>query len=153
MHSENPVAVDRFEGFVDRSGGEDACWEWRGPRYPFGYGRLSVAGKTSCAHRFAWELAHGELPPKGMMVCHACDNPACVNPAHLWIGTASENSQDRQRKGRANTRRITDDQVRAVRAMKRAGATNQQIGTAVGMSSEHARKIANGTFYADVEDE
>lgn len=72
------------------------CIEWTGPRDKGGYGRMSE-GKL--AHREAFALAKGD--PSGMLVCHSCDNPSCVNPDHLWLGTGKDNQSDCVRKGRA----------------------------------------------------
>lgn len=78
---------------------EDGCWEWQSGRVPDGYGDLSVDGKHYSAHRLAWELWNGAVPA-GLCVLHTCDNPPCVNPAHLWLGTKSDNLQDAYDKGR-----------------------------------------------------
>lgn len=75
------------------------CWEWQGDRGTHGYGRICVDGKREGAHRVSFRLHHGAIPP-GMHVCHSCDNPPCVNPGHLFLGTAKDNAQDRQNKGR-----------------------------------------------------
>jgi hypothetical protein len=75
---------------------EQGCWIWTGPRDKKGYGRW---GK-SVASRFSWEIAHGAIPD-GMWVLHHCDNPPCVNPGHLYIGTVVENVQDMVDRGRA----------------------------------------------------
>lgn len=88
-----PSLEARFWSRVEKS---DGCWIWRGSRIPQGYGRM-VGDRY--AHRFSWEIHFGEIPV-GKFVCHSCDNPPCVNPAHLWIGDARANSQDRDRKGR-----------------------------------------------------
>ena len=97
---------ERFWEKVDRSGGPDSCWLWLAHTNPKGYGRFAVGGRDGGqegAHRASWRLHHGEIPP-GMRVLHNCpagDNPTCVNPAHLWLGTDKDNMDDMVAKGRA----------------------------------------------------
>jgi len=76
------------------------CWNWTGARNDRGRGIMWLDRRNCYAPRIAWMLEHGEWPPDGKSVCHSCDNPSCVNPAHLWIGTAKENMEDSGRKGR-----------------------------------------------------
>jgi len=77
------------------------CWEWSGARVPQGYGLIKRKDGTQLrAHRVAYELVYG-LIPKGMFVCHRCDNPSCVRPSHLFVGSHDQNMADMVAKGRA----------------------------------------------------
>jgi hypothetical protein len=79
------------------------CWEWQGPRDAGGYGTLWVAKVGSRrAHRLSWMLTHGDIP-HGLQVRHECDNPPCVNPAHLRLGTHADNMDDMRRRGRGRS--------------------------------------------------
>lgn len=78
---------------------DKGCWEWQGARDSKGYGRVSYLGRPQTVSRVAWELVNGPIPD-GMEVCHTCDNPPCINPAHLWIGTRSDNQRDSVNKKR-----------------------------------------------------
>lgn len=75
------------------------CWVWTAYCDRFGYGHSRFDGRVWSAHRISWTLINGPIPD-GLWVLHACDNPPCVNPAHLWLGTAADNAHDRDRKGR-----------------------------------------------------
>lgn len=77
------------------------CWPWVGYVGSRGYGYIKDNYKTKLAHRVSYEMHIGAIP-KGMMVCHTCDNPRCVNPGHLFLGTASDNNRDKSLKGRCN---------------------------------------------------
>jgi HNH endonuclease len=77
------------------------CFLWTGAQHRQGYGSISVRGKTQLAHRISWQFYCGEIPD-GIKVLHKCDNPPCVNPDHLFLGTQSDNMSDCGKKGRAN---------------------------------------------------
>lgn len=93
------VTMERFWSLVEK-GSSDECWAWRGPRDAAGYGRFRVANRPEVAHRVAYTHAIGPIP-RGLFGCHRCDNPSCVNPAHIFIGTSQDNFNDMRRKGRA----------------------------------------------------
>ena len=119
--------VERFLEKVDKRG-PDECWEWTAFRDKNGYGTIAdgpAGGQIHHrAHRFSYAHYVGPIP-EGLFVLHRCDNPPCVNPAHLFVGTPSDNTQDAMAKGRWNPPRgtrnsravLTEDQVRASRAL------------------------------------
>lgn len=99
------------------------CWVWGGTKKTGGYGVMSHRGKHHSAHRLAYLIYKG-VDPRDQHVCHTCDNPSCVNPAHLWLGTHQDNMADRKAKGRGRTpqgvehwkAKLTEAQVKAIRA-------------------------------------
>ena len=107
-------AEDRFNQsyLVDA---ETGCWNWQNFVTPGRYGTITVNGKAMRAHRYSWSRLNGDIP-QGMVICHKCDNPSCVNPDHLFIGTRQDNEKDKVSKGRqAKGRRLAEAQGNHVR--------------------------------------
>lgn len=95
--------MDRFFQKVDMS---RDCWIWKAGTDKDGYGKIYVDGKTIRSHRVSWEIHNGPIP-KNMCVLHKCDNPPCVNPEHLFLGTSTDNNRDREVKNRGRYRNKT----------------------------------------------
>ena len=113
---------ERFWIKVEKS---DKCWEWQGCRFSNGYGRFTTRApyKQNLAHRFAYILTFGEIP-YNLMVLHKCDNPPCVRPDHLFLGTCQDNANDRVNKGRSlkgeqhPSAILTEKQIREIRSLR-----------------------------------
>lgn len=147
---------DRFWEKVDKT---KDCWEWQaavGKRNHYGYFALSKH-KIITAHRASWLLAYGNIPA-GLDVCHKCDNRACVNPDHLFLGTRAENMADAARKGRTtkgirdSQAKLNDNSVREIREKYSAGGIfYRQLAEEYGVSSTTIRKAINRTHWSHVE--
>lgn len=138
-------------------GDVDACWEWRGARSAAGYGNVVVRGKTVTAHRVAWETERGPIP-EGMQVCHRCDNPLCVRPDHLFLGTAADNMADRNAKGRQargekfKRSSLTEEKVREMRVLAKTGVNMSELARRFGVSLPSASRIVRGLDWRHVTD-
>jgi hypothetical protein len=115
------------------------CWIWTGARSEQAYGYLTIDGKEVKAHRYSYELHKGPIPD-GLDVLHSCDNPPCVNPDHLFLGTGLENLADASAKGRMARgerhylAKLTEAQVRQVRELYAAGVTQKDLAVRFGTS-------------------
>lgn len=147
---------DRFWQKVVK-GCPDQCWPWigatnRGSRNE--YGSILRNGKMIGAHRASWEINHGTIAP-GMCVLHRCDNPRCVNPAHLFLGTHAENMIDKASKGRAprvrganhQSAKLTQGEVYAIRA---AHGTQMEIAKRFHISQSHVQRIRTNQSWSDL---
>jgi hypothetical protein len=101
----NDKQLESFWIRVDKKSSSE-CWEWTGALTNKGYGKLSFSYKSRAAHRLSYELFYGEIAD-GLFVCHKCDNPKCINPHHLFLGTHKDNMVDMCSKGRQNMQKKT----------------------------------------------
>lgn len=163
----------RFWGYVHRCGPDD-CWPWLGRLFDGQrYGQFALDGRPARAHRVAWMLTRGPIPD-GLYVCHSCDNPACCNPSHLWLGTHDDNMADRQAKGRtlrgadhplrrhpefaahpkgeANARaKVTADDVRAIRLAFASGERQRSIANRYGINIPSVSMIVNRKNWSHID--
>lgn len=148
---------NRFWALVDVKG-KDECWPWKGHRSPLGYGRFTnKRGDTQQAHRIAYRLANGSLDQR-LFVCHACDNPPCCNPSHLWLGTHRQNMDDMFAKGRnatppvirgekSSTSKLNKEQV--LRAIK-SSEPDRIIAARYGVTAAAIYNIRHGKAWSHV---
>lgn len=138
------------------------CWEWKGSSTEGGYGHyagrtLSTGRRPTClAHRASWEITMGAIPD-GLLVCHRCDNPPCVNPDHLFVATHAENMADMVRKGRKpkgvqhRDARLTEYDVLRIREINAAGRLSQKaIGKLFSVSAGHVSAIVCRTKWKHI---
>lgn len=152
---------EKFWSRADRSAGPDACWPLTGSRQPRGYGHFYPASKVNLyAHRVAWEIANNAGVPAGFHVMHACDNPACVNPAHLSVGTHSDNMRDMIRKDRAaraapagedhHNAKLTSEKVVEIVRRAEAGDSQRTIARAFGVTRGTVQHVLKGRHWKSV---
>jgi len=146
------------ERFTDKYevGDPEECWEWQGQRNDQGYGLFSIEGNANRAHRIAWSL-HNSRTPGSMLVCHHCDNPPCVNPAHLFLGTVSDNTQDMLSKGRGMVgekqpiAKLNDMAVRVIRFKHAEGVESDELAEKHGVSRSTINDVVYGRTWKHVE--
>lgn len=133
----------------------DGCWNWTASKNSWGYGTIvDDDGRTRTAHRISWRLHHGAEPTG--CVLHRCDNPACVRPDHLFLGTVQDNNADMMAKGREQRGErsglavLTDERVRAMRALRRDGIGTREIARRFGISNGTASYAIRGITWGHV---
>lgn len=151
LHKLYPDPVDRFWAQVDAAG--DGCWEFTGTRFEDGYGMITWDGRQQGAHRISWIIANGPIPT-GLVVRHRCDNPPCVRPDHLELGTVRDNCRDMWERGnpqiphlrgsKQNGAKLTEAQIPAIRAARTAGMSVRVLAEQYGVSMSTIYKIGQG---------
>ena len=139
------------------------CWEWQGSINHAGYGRWRKTGplQDEMAHRLSWRIHRGCIP-KGLCVCHHCDNPPCVNPDHLWLGTRAMNNRDRAQKGRSHgplimlrgekspNAKLTAEDVKVIRSMHKPNEFGYlRLGRIFGVSKAAIHQIITRNTWVD----
>jgi len=136
---------------------ETGCWNWQLAKDRKGYGRRYFNGRRGRpAHRAAYELAYGPIS-EGMVVMHLCDNPSCVNPEHLQLGSATENNHDRDRKGRQfstsgnghHAAVITSEVARDIRRRHQAGERQVDIAASFGVTKHVVWRVVHGRTWVE----
>lgn len=146
--------ADRFWPKVNKT---KDCWLWTAAKNGKGYGRFLHEGKNRFAHRVSWFLS-GEVLPKSKILMHSCDNPSCVNPAHLSVGTIQENNLDCKIKGRLADRtdpkrrpcKLTKDDVLNIRSLRETGLSYTEISKRFHVSSRHVSYICKKALWRHI---
>lgn len=145
---------------VDKSGGADACWNWTSALDDDGYGeakRIIDGKRVSGAHRLAWTVANGNIPD-GLWILHKCDNRACCNPSHLFLGDAAANNADMIRKGRgmgprgelSGHAKLTAPEVIEIRRLHADGVTQRAIAAQFKVGFKAVCKIVHRERWAHI---
>lgn len=146
----------RFWSKVGVSQHVSDCWLWRGATASRGYGQAWDGRKMQRAHRLAWILEHGWVPDD-RFVCHHCDTPLCVNPVHLFLGTAADNLADASSKGRiggavSNFSKLNDVAVRVIRLLRKRGVPQRLLASEYGVVPDTIRLITTRQTWRHVSD-
>ena len=138
----------RFWSKVNKRG-EDECWPWTasvGDKNK-GYGQLFFTGRMHVASRVSWVIANNRKIPPEHEICHKCDNPICVNPSHLFLGTRKDNVLDAAKKGRMWSKLTRDEVVEIKKRLAAGGESQTAIGRDYGVSQQAISAIASGKNY------
>tara|TARA_R110000868_G_scaffold94607_3_gene260955 strand:+ start:2439 stop:3164 length:726 start_codon:yes stop_codon:yes gene_type:complete len=161
LRNDENLFLKRFWEKVDKTPGFGEnfdCWRWLAGTYDGGYGKMRISkDKERGAHRISWEIHNGPIPDK-MEVCHKCDNPGCVNPEHLFLGTHKENMEDRELKGRRTApkgekngmSKLVLEQVIEIKNQLKNGTSGADLARKYGVSKTQISWIKLGKSWKDV---
>lgn len=148
--------IEDFWKKVDIKGPDD-CWNWLSTKNELGYGFYRFNKKFNKSHRLSYIFTFGEIP-EGLCVCHKCDNPSCVNPNHLFLGTMKDNTQDMIKKGRAIIRKgekhhkakLTEEQVLEIRCLYKQGISQKDLAFKYNISIPTISQIINNILWKHI---
>ena len=143
--------------FWDKVRKTRGCWHWIGAKDNNGYGRIGINGHNRKAHRVLFEMLNGPISTD-LCVCHTCDNPSCVNPSHLFIGTRKDNAQDSKRKGRYSSRaginngraKLTEQDVITIR---KSPLSNKMVGDQFGLNRKYVYAVRVGLRWGHIRED
>ncbi len=146
----------RFWSKVDKLG-PDECWNWLASKRTAGYGHFRLGKTMKSAHRISWLFVHGPIP-EGMFILHICDNPSCVNPDHLFLGTHQDNADDKVNKGRHvpckgsrnGYSKLTEEDIPHIRKLHDNGISQTAIAEEYGVIQATISKIVLGNSWTHV---
>jgi hypothetical protein len=139
---------DRFWNKVNK-GGPDECWEWKSTLSHNDYGKFYLNGIMVRAHRVSYEFAHGPIPT-GLQVCHRCDNRKCCNPAHLFLGTPADNTQDMVHKNRAGSPGFSRGEIQIRNRYQLQQGTQCELAAEYGVTQSTIHLIVRGKHHKGV---
>jgi|APSaa5957512576_1039674.scaffolds.fasta_scaffold81109_2 hypothetical protein len=159
MYTLNKLQLSRFHSkYIEKN--SDECWEWVGSSLNHdGYGLFYYENTQDMAHRISWMLYSKRELSDNEVVCHHCDNPSCVNPNHLFVGTQADNIKDMFKKGRQRSHKgilnnkaiLNEDKVREIKALRRKGVTYKGLAKEFLVSESCINHILNGRHWGWVE--
>lgn len=151
--ADKSVIEKEFSSRVNKS---SSCWIWNGSVDAYGYGQFNLDGKQYKSHRLSYQLYNGEIG-EGLCVLHRCDNPPCVNPKHLFLGTVQDNIRDKVSKGRHprgnnhGNSKLNENQVRMIRRLYSDGTMNQyQLSGMFGVNQSVISRVIRRSLWGHI---